>query len=253
MHPRDYRGLGSSFDIIGDVHGCADELEELFRLLGYRLTAHGVFGRNDDRTAVFVGDFADRGPRSSDVLRLVMRMVTAGAALAVPGNHDLRLEAYLAGRSIGLVHGLDTTASELALESESFRGAVLTFLRSLPSHLVLDAGRLVVAHTGLEEALHGHESPRVRHLAAWGKETTNIDPVDFDKRHPWLATYRGAAVVVFGHTPVAQAVWNGQAIDIDTGCVFGGRLTALRWPERTLVSVPARRVYAESARRFLPA
>jgi protein phosphatase len=78
-----------------------------------------------------------------------------------------------------------------------------------------------------------------------------MDPNDPEKRHPWVAHHQGP-VVVYGHTPVLEPAWRNQSIDIDTGCVFGWRLTALRWPERTLVSVPARRVYARRHRPFLP-
>jgi protein phosphatase len=251
IHPRDFVHRPGGCDVIGDVHGCATELESLFGQLGYRQSRPGAWTPAPGRTAVFVGDFADRGPRSADVLRIAMQMVADGTALAVPGNHDARLETYLSGTPIKLVHGLDTTAAEMDREPETFRRDVLAFLRHLPSHLVLDDGRLVVAHAGLPEALHGQESPAIRHLASWGRPTEDIDPVDFDQRHPWIADYHGTAAVVFGHTPVAEAEWMGQTIDIDTGCVFGGRLTALRWPERTLVSVPARQAYAVSARPFL--
>ena len=202
-----------------------------------------------DRMGVFVGDFVDRGPRNLDVLDTVMRMVAAGSAKAVIGNHDLRLERYLKGQAVSLDYGLDVTAAEIDAASAATRAHILAFLRSLPSHLVLDAGRLVVAHTGLPERLHGRASTRLRQLAAYGPPGA-ADPTDPTKRHPWVKDYTGNAAVVYGHTPVAEPTWTRETIDIDTGCVFGGRLTALRWPERTVISVPSHRKYAELGRSF---
>jgi diadenosine tetraphosphatase ApaH/serine/threonine PP2A family protein phosphatase len=238
-------------DVIGDVHGCLDELLDLLRTLEYAPDAQGTW-RHADRTAVFVGDLVDRGPNSAGVLKLVMPMVAAGAALAVPGNHDLYLEDHLRGLPAPMMYGLIETMAEFDRETESFSAEVLAFLRSLPSHYVLDEGRLVVAHTGLAEEWHGQESRSLRRLAANGVTHGVIDARDPTKRHKWVRDYRGAAAVVYGHTSVLEPEWLRNTIDIDTGCVFGWRLTALRWPERSFVSVEAREIYAEIGRPFLP-
>jgi diadenosine tetraphosphatase ApaH/serine/threonine PP2A family protein phosphatase len=239
------------FDVIGDVHGCAAELDDLFLMLGYA-KEDGGWVPPDGRTAVFVGDLVDRGPDNAGVLRRVMAMAGRKRALAVPGNHDLQLQRFLEGREVSLSHGLAETVAELEREPSAFRDEVLTFLQGLPSHYVFDAGALVVAHTGLPEALHGRESARIRPLAAYGTSSGEVDPGDPDKRHSWVAGYRGAARVVYGHTPVLEPAWRRQTIDIDTGCVYGVRLTALRWPELTLASVRARRAYAAPTRHFPP-
>jgi protein phosphatase len=247
--PTHHRDAPGAFDIIGDVHGCAAELSDLMTALGYTRDAIVAWRAPSDRMAVFVGDFVDRGPRNLDVLDTVMRMVAAGSAKAVVGNHDLRLERYLKGQAVSLDYGLDVTVAEIDAASADTRARILAFLRSLPSHLVLDGGRLVVAHTGLPERLHGRASSRLRQLAAYGPPGA-ADPTDPTKRHPWVKDYAGAAAVVYGHTPVAEPMWTRGTIDIDTGCVFGGRLTALRWPERTFVSVASREKYAELGRAF---
>lgn len=247
--PTHHRDVPGAFDIIGDVHGCAAELSDLMTALGYTRNEAAAWRAPSDRMGVFVGDFVDRGPRNLDVLDTVMRMVAAGSAKAVIGNHDLRLERYLKGEAVSLDYGLDVTAAEIDAASAATRAHILAFLRSLPSHLVLDAGRLVVAHTGLPERLHGRASTRLRQLAAYGPPGA-ADPTDPTKRHPWVKDYTGNAAVVYGHTPVAEPTWTRETIDIDTGCVFGGRLTALRWPERTVISVPSHRKYAELGRSF---
>lgn len=245
--PPDRREVRGPFDLIGDVHGCADELFALLARLGYE-AAGGTWRHPEGRRAVFLGDLVDRGPRVVDVLRTVMAMTVAGDALAVPGNHDDKLRRKLQGRAVHVRHGLQQTLDELAREGEAFCHAVLRFLCSLPSHLVLDDGRLVAAHAGLREWLHGRDAPRVRDLALFGPTTGEYDANGLPERIDWAADYRGRALVVYGHTPVAVPRWLNNTVNLDTGCVFGGALTALRYPEREVVSVPARAAYAESAR-----
>jgi protein phosphatase len=248
------------FDLIGDVHGCFDELGELFASLGYQIEPIvGLDGRTDvavqpppGRTAIFVGDLVDRGPNVPAVLRLVMGMVAAGTARCVVGNHDDKLLRHLRGNAVQVSHGLAESLRQLERESDGFRQRVREFLEGLPTHYLLDGGRLVVAHAGLKEQLQGRVGPKVRSFCLYGETTGEADNYGMPVRLNWAADYHGAAAVVYGHTPVATAEWVNRTLNIDTGCVFGGRLTALRWPEKELISVPARRVWCEPGRPFLP-
>ncbi|WP_399931116.1 polynucleotide kinase-phosphatase [Streptomyces kanamyceticus] len=239
----DLSHLTGPFDIIGDVHGCAAELETLLRELGYVDGAHP-----EGRTAVFVGDLVDRGPDTPGVLRRVMAMVAAGTALCVPGNHENKLGRHLKGRSVQHTHGLAETVGQLAGEIDEFRAQVREFVDGLVSHYVLDGGKLVVCHAGLPEKYHGRTSGRVRSHALYGDTTGETDEFGLPVRYPWAEEYRGRAAVVYGHTPVPTATWLNNTICLDTGAVFGGKLTALRWPERELVDVPAERVWYEPAK-----
>ncbi|MFF7852744.1 polynucleotide kinase-phosphatase [Streptomyces sp. NPDC007904] len=239
----DLTHLTGPFDIIGDIHGCSAELEALLAELGY---ADGV--HPEGRTAVFVGDLVDRGPDSPGVLRRVMAMVKSGNALCVPGNHENKFGRYLKGRNVQHTHGLAETIEQMAGESEEFRAEVREFVDGLVSHYVLDGGRLVVCHAGLPEKYHGRTSGRVRSHALYGDTTGETDEFGLPVRYPWAEDYRGRAAVVYGHTPVPEATWLNNTICLDTGAVFGGKLTALRWPERELVDVPAERVWYEPAR-----
>ncbi len=180
-----------------------------------------------------------------------MGMADAGHALVVPGNHENKLVRALAGRNVQISHGLAETLSQLAAEPEEFRKQVEAFCRGLVSHLVLDAGRLVVAHAGLKQAYHGRASARVRGFALYGDTTGETDEFGLPVRYPWANDYRGAAMVLYGHTPTPEPEWVNNTMCLDTGCVFGGRLTALRYPEKEIVSVPAERVWYEPARPFL--
>ena len=242
----DRRAELGPFDVIGDVHGCYDELVALLGELGYVDGVHP-----EGRRAVFVGDLVDRGPGVVPVLRLVMRMVAEGSAICVPGNHDIKLMRKLGGRDVQITHGLAESLEQLKDEPDEFRAEVGEFLRGLVSHAVLDEGRLVVAHAGMPERYQGRGSRRVREFALYGETTGETDEFGLPVRGAWATDYRGSATVVYGHTPVAEPEWLNNTINIDTGCVFGGKLTALRWPERVLVAVPAAREHYAPARPFL--
>jgi polynucleotide kinase-phosphatase len=250
--------LTGPFDIVGDVHGCRAELETLLTTLGWELVRDAAGWPVDathpqGRTAVFVGDLVDRGPDSPGVLRLVMGMVAAGHALCVPGNHEQKLLRKLRGRDVQLTHGLPETLRQLAAEPPEFTEQVATWIDGLVSHYRLDRGRLVVAHAGLKEQYQGRASGRVRSFCLYGETTGETDEYGLPVRYPWANDYRGAALVVYGHTPTPKAEWVNHTICIDTGCVFGGELTALRYPEKQLVGVPAAKVYYEPVKPLVAA
>ncbi|HEY7199878.1 MAG TPA: polynucleotide kinase-phosphatase [Candidatus Dormibacteraeota bacterium] len=250
----DRRSEHGPFDVIGDVHGCLPELLDLLAALGYAVEADDRGTRvrpPEGRRAIFVGDLVDRGPDTPGVLRLVMRMVEDGAALCVAGNHDARLLRALQGRNVKLTHGLELTLRQLEADPE-LREPARAFLDGLISHYVLDGGRLVVAHAGLTEELQGRTSGRVREFAMYGDTTGETDELGLPVRLDWAAEYRGRAMVVYGHVAVAEARWLNNTVNIDTGCAFGGSLTALRYPEREVVSVPARASYYEPIRPLAP-
>jgi protein phosphatase len=250
----DLRHEKGPFDVIGDVHGCRAELEQLLDQLGYAINRDGagrpVSARHPSRRAVFLGDLVDRGPDTLGVLRLVMGMVAEGTALCVPGNHEAKLLKALRGKNVKRSHGLDASMEQLEAETVEFRAQVDRFIDGLISHYVLDGGRLVVAHAGLIERYHGRASGRVREFCLYGQTTGETDEYGLPVRYPWAQEYRGQALVLYGHTPVPETEWVNNTLCLDTGCVFGGRLTALNYPERTLVSVPAARVYHPPAKPF---
>ena len=248
----DRRADHGPFDVIGDIHGCYSELTQLLGRLGYEVAGDGgTVTPPDGRRAVFLGDYGDRGPDTPAVLKLVMAMAGAGTAICLPGNHDIKLVRKLKGRDVQITYGLSETLEQLEPESDEFRDQARDFLDRLVSHLVLDDGKLVVAHAGMKQAYQGRSSGRVRDFALFGETTGETDEFGLPVRVQWARDYRGTATVVYGHTPVAEPEWVNHTINIDTGCVFGGRLTALRWPERELVSVAADRAYYEPAKPLL--
>ncbi|MCB1519230.1 MAG: metallophosphoesterase [Hyphomicrobiaceae bacterium] len=255
--PTDRRREAGPFDIIGDVHGCASELEDLLAQLGYVVSYEGVGADRRvyvdppaGRRAIFVGDLVDRGPRSADVLRIVLEMTRRGSALLVPGNHDVKFLRWLKGENVSVTHGLDATVRDVSKETDQFRSDVTDLLQGLWSHVWVDGGALVVAHAGIKEAMIGRATPRVRRFCLYGDTSGEKDDYGLPVRYHWALGYRGETAVVYGHTPVPAAEWVANTLCVDTGCCFGGRLTALRWPEREIVSVPARETYARPIRPF---
>jgi protein phosphatase len=236
----------SGYDLIGDVHGCRDELVRLLTRLGYAVQPDAEVVAPAGRTAIFLGDLVNRGPDTPGVLRLVMSMVKTGSALAVVGNHDVNLVQGLRGQPVEKPAVIAETLRQMAAEPGSFHHEAIGFIQALPKRLRLDAGNLIVAHAGLPEQYHAVESAEADDFAVFGKDVP--DESGKPVRYRFGPDYHGNATVVFGHYSDFRAEWVNNAICIDTGCVYGGSLTALRYPERELVSVPASMTYAKSAR-----
>ncbi|HEX2900398.1 MAG TPA: polynucleotide kinase-phosphatase, partial [Bacteroidia bacterium] len=245
------------FDIIGDVHGCFEELMALLTEIGYAVAVTGSrleAGPNfqvtppPGRKLIFVGDLCDRGPDSPRVLRLVMDMVKAGTAYCVPGNHDDKLLRMLNGNKVQLRHGLEKTMAQLEGVDPLFLEEVKEFITRLSSHLEFDGGALVVAHAGLKLPMHGRSSGEVHAFCLYGETTGETDEFGLPVRHNWAGEYEGKALVVYGHTPVPEPIWQKNTVNIDTGCVFGGMLTALSYPERQIVSVKPKEMYCQPLR-----
>ena len=239
------------FDIIGDVHGCAEELEQLLIKLGYKIEIGQSFPYGyeitppSNRKAFFVGDLTDRGPDSPKVLRIVMSMIKQKKAFCVRGNHDDKLYRQLLGKNVKLKYGLEETVEQLDKEPSEFVEQVRDFLGKLVNHYVLDRGNLVIAHAGLEESMHGRSSGKVNSFCLYGAVTGKKDEFGLVERLNWAADYKGEAAVVYGHTPQFEPTWENNTMNIDTGCVFGGWLTALRYPEREIVQIKALEEYYE--------
>ena len=245
------------FDIIGDVHGCYEELKALLVKLGYSMNEGAAnevtVTPPKGRRAIFVGDLVDRGPASPQVVRLVSQMVKSGQAFCVAGNHDVKLVKYFSGRKVQETHGLKQSIEQFLNVSVEEREQAKNFLDKLISHYVFDQGKLVVSHAGLKEEFQGRSSGAVREFALYGETSGEIDEFGLPVRVNWAKEYRGKALVVYGHTPVTEASYYNNTICLDTGCVFGGNLTAFRYPERELISVEAKKIYYEPIRPIFSA
>ncbi|MCV9964948.1 polynucleotide kinase-phosphatase [Pararhizobium sp. BT-229] len=247
----DLRDVTGPFDVIGDIHGMTEELEALLAKLGWSLSWSGegeerraALSHPDGRKLVFVGDAVDRGPRSLDALRIMRSAVESGVGYAVASNHDARISRWLRGQAVSEGGGIETTQAEFEGLSEAFRVSMGEFIDGLPAHYVFDGGALAVAHAGIEEGMILGASKAMREFAVYGPKTPP-DATGKSERVDWAKGYRGKTAVVYGHVACDEAVWLNNTICIDTAAVYGVALTALRWPEKELVSVAASRAYAE--------
>lgn len=236
-------------DIIGDIHGCLSELKELTLRLGYSWE-HGIPIHPENRVLGFVGDLTDRGPESLKVIELVWQLViNHNSAYYTPGNHCNKLYRFFQGNKVQIKHGLETTVAELEAlkksEQQTIRQKFMELYEAVPLYLVLDNQKLIIAHAGIKQDLIGQTNSRVKDFVLYGDITGQNNPDGTPVRRDWAKKYNGKAYIVYGHTPVKQARILNNTYNIDTGAVFGGKLTALRYPEMELFSVPSTMPYLE--------
>ncbi|KPU45895.1 Bis(5'-nucleosyl)-tetraphosphatase PrpE [Oxobacter pfennigii] len=240
------------FDIISDVHGCCTELEMLLDKLGYRKNGF-KYSHPDGRKVVFAGDIVDRGPRTMDTIRTVINMVNSGNALYIPGNHCNKFYRYLKGSKVQIKNGLETTVKEYEKleksEAKKIKNDFLELYENSPLYLMLDNGNLVVAHAGIKEEMIGKLSKKIIDFVLYGDVTGEVDDKGLPIRGDWAANYYGKPMIVYGHTPVSKAVFVNNTINIDQGASMGGSLTALRYPEKGLVSVQSQGTYYRGGRQ----
>ncbi|PSL50901.1 protein phosphatase [Salsuginibacillus halophilus] len=234
------------YDFIGDVHGCYDEMHELLLLLGYSRSNDGVWSQRD-RKPVFLGDLTDRGPASLQAVEDVAATVLSGNGKYVPGNHCDKLYRFFLGRNIQIKHGLETTVAEWEQLSSSHRSVIkdqfMQLFEQAPLYHALDEGRVYAAHAGLRRIDQGHVSKQIRTFVLYGDITEKKDETGFPVRRDWAKVYDGSAWVIYGHTPVRTTRMLNRTANIDTGCVFGGALTALSYPEMTTTAVHSRQPF----------
>lgn len=248
-HPRIHRRFDvRRCDVIGDVHGCYDELADLLKQLGHDDLLDpdiAPAAEGEKPKLIFVGDIVDRGDKIIPALRLVHRLCTRGHALTVVGNHDDRFLRWLWGRKVQIRHGLEESVEQFralpAREAAVWREELIEFMKNLPWAIQIDEGRAIVAHAAWHAELHDEPShDRLRAYTMYGPVTGNTTPEGFPERIDWAPKYEGPELVIFGHQVYEAPYWHEYAIGIDTGCVFGGALTALRYPEMEIVSVKSR-------------
>lgn len=231
------------YDIIGDIHGCYTEFLSLSEKLGYTIE-DGLPVHPNGRQLVFVGDAMDRGPDSLKMLRLLFKMQDVGVLQYCPGNHCNKLYRYAKGNNVQLAHGLETTVAEIntlpTKDRISFLNRYRQFYESLPMYLMLENNYLIVAHAGIQAHMIGApHSEKIRVFVLYGDITGKKLPDGRPVRRDWAKHYKGDAWIVYGHTPVKEARYVNHTVNVDTGCVFGGKLTALRFPEMEVISVPS--------------
>ncbi|NRG46050.1 bis(5'-nucleosyl)-tetraphosphatase PrpE [Bacillus sp. CRN 9] len=236
-------------DIIGDIHGCYFELKQLTIELGYDWSKEGYPVHKDNRKLAFIGDLADRGPHSIKTLQLVCRLVKNELAFYVPGNHCNKLYRYFLGNNVQITHGLETTVQEFTQLDDQQKQAVrkdfIMLYENSPLYHVLDNGQLILAHAGIKQELIGLNNKKVKTFVLYGDINGKTHEDGSPIRADWAVDYKGEAIIVYGHTPVKEVRIINKTFNIDTGAVFGNKLSALRYPELEVVSVPSSMPYVE--------
>lgn len=231
------------YDVIGDIHGCFDELLLLLDKLGYQLTSKGL-AHSDQRIPVFLGDLTDRGPASLKVINFIYDLVVKQRrAKYVPGNHCNKLYRFFLGNNVQLKHGIETTVAEYAqlckIKQSETRYQFMTLYEQAPLYLILSDVNAIIAHAGIKEAYIGKNDKDVKRFVLYGDITGETDDHGRPIRKDWSQNYNGSDWIVYGHTPVFEPRIINHTINIDTGCVFGNKLTAFQLPEKQIISVPS--------------
>jgi diadenosine tetraphosphatase ApaH/serine/threonine PP2A family protein phosphatase len=206
--------------LIGDVHGCLDELQELLELVG----------ANAEDRLISVGDLICKGPNSLGVMQWAMTQENLSCVL---GNHEARFLKYWRQGKIPDEKPYDRETYE---QLEPAFEECMQFASSWP--LYIDEPEFLVVHAGIDPRLPRLEQQRAQDL-------TNIRRLDDHEKTPWYEKYEGAKPIIFGHWAAPRPLLRRNAVGLDTGCVYGGSLTAWILPERRLVSVRAKRIYQE--------
>lgn len=237
-----------NLDIIGDIHGCFMEFQQLTKELRYSWET-GIPVHPDGRKLAFVGDLTDRGPQSLKVIEVIYELFKQNGTYYTPGNHCNKLYRYFSGNKVQVTHGLETTVAEFKAltrnEQKRMKAMFMELYEKSPLYLILDEGNLVISHAGIREEDIGKAPSKVKTFVLYGDITGEKHRDGSPVRRDWAKNYHGKATIVYGHTPVSQPRLVNQTYNIDTGAVFGGALTALRYPEMTLVSVPSTMPYVK--------
>ncbi|NQD68775.1 bis(5'-nucleosyl)-tetraphosphatase PrpE [Bacillus haikouensis] len=242
-------------DVIGDIHGCFDEFRNLTIKLGYKWRS-GLPRHPDGRKLGFVGDLTDRGPLSLKTVSVIASLHKEKDAYYTPGNHCNKLYRYFLGNNVKILHGLETTTAELSALTEKERHVYKTLFIDLyensPLYHVLDDGNLIIAHAGIKEEFIGKYNKRVKTFVLYGDITGEMNEDGTPVRKDWAKEYKGKPWIIYGHTPVMKPRMMNKTVNIDTGAVFGGSLTAFRYPEIELISVPSTLAFSEEQFRTFP-
>ncbi len=246
--------INDGIDIIGDIHGCYDEMIILLEKLGYIKNEAGLYIHPEGRIFVSLGDVMSRGPKSLKTMQFFLKHFEHNLTYMIDSNHGWKIARWLDGKNVTLGHGDEKVAEEFKQYEEKF-GAEKTaevkrklkeFLVKAPSHYVFKKNGvplLVCAHAGIKDKYIGKQSRRISDFCRYG-DTDGIDERGKPIRKDWFINHKTSALIVWGHDPKPQPLVINNTINIDQGAVFGGQLTAFRYPEKEFISVKAKENYS---------
>jgi len=225
-------------DVIGDVHGCSWELLQILHDIGFLTNPDwNAVNENYDRGLILVGDLTDRGPDSASIVENVQLWVESGLMTCIHGNHDNRLGRHLLGRNVQHTHGLDKTIDQIERIGwgEQKKIEIGEWLMDLPVYVTFHERQLVVAHGALPRRYLSRQDMKRKQLSKCVYAVVDRDQPMKDglpnRVYDWCDDYNDHVVCVYGHQVVREVTTRSNTYNIDTGCVFGGCLTCLRYDE----------------------
>ncbi|WP_035102280.1 metallophosphoesterase [Aneurinibacillus terranovensis] len=246
--------LGNGLDFIGDIHACFDELIELLHKLGYIPDRRGLYKHPEGRRIVSLGDVMSRGPYSIQTMVFFKNHMDAGLAYMIDSNHGWKIARWLDGRKVTMGHGDEKVEEEFAAfvtkngrqAAEKLKKELRDLLMGVPSHLIIVQDGIqvaVAAHAGIRDNYIGKDSKRIRDFCRYG-DTDGFDETGRPIRKDWTVYHRSDKIIIWGHDPKPEPLVKNNTVNIDQGAVFGGYLSAYRFPEKEFVSVKAKENYS---------
>lgn len=248
--------VAKGIDIIGDVHGCFDEMIQILEKLGYEQNHEKYFIHPEGRKFLSLGDVMSRGPKSLETMQFFLRHVNQDLAYMIDSNHGWKIARWLDGRKVTLNHGDELVEEEIKQFQEQYgeeqtvelKKELKKFLLNAPSHYVLTKNgvpTLVCTHAGIKDEFIGKQSYDVSDFCRYG-DTDGFDDAGKPIRKDWSIHHKASTLIIWGHDPKPKPLIINNTINIDQGVVFGGELTALRYPEKEFVSVKAKKDYSDA-------
>ncbi|GIN84967.1 polynucleotide kinase-phosphatase [Heyndrickxia sporothermodurans] len=248
--------IQNGIDLIGDIHGCFDELILLLEKMGYQKNEKGLYTHPTGRKFVSVGDIMSRGPHSLETMIFFLNHVKQGFAYMIDSNHGWKIARWLDGRTVTLSHGDEKVADEFTRFEEengsemavSLKAELKDLLLYAPSHYVFTKNGLpvlVCTHAGIKDEFIGKQSPVISDFCRYG-DTDGFDDSGKPIRKDWFIHHQTSPLIIWGHDPKPQPLFVNNTLNIDQGAVFGGKLTAYRYPEKEIISISAKKDYSSS-------
>lgn len=245
----------NGIDIIGDIHGCYQEFLKLLVKLGYEINEKGYYVHPAGRKFLSLGDIMSRGPKSLETMQFFLRHVKKGLAYMIDSNHGWKIARWLEGKKVTLNHGDELVEEEFKHFKEQYgeehtlelKQSLKELLLNAPSHYILTKNHvptLVCTHAGIKDEFIGKQSIDISDFCRYG-DVDGFDEEGKPIRRDWSIHHKSNILIVWGHDPKPKPLIINNTINIDQGVVFGGELTAIRYPEKEYVSVQALENYSD--------
>lgn len=243
-----YLNIDNGFDIIGDIHGCYDEMLQLLKTLGYE-QQNDLYIHPAGRRLISVGDIMSRGPKSIATMQFWLKQTEANLSFMTDSNHGWKIARWLRGQQVTLNHGDELVEQEFIAYEQSHSAEETTDLKkrfahmllNAPSHYILtqnDRTKAIVTHAGIKDHYISKQSKVISDFCRYG-DIQQTDRLSKPIRGDWFINHKTSELIIWGHDVKVQPFKANRTINIDQGVVFGGELTALQFPELKFKSIKA--------------